>query len=159
MNKTALCTGSFDPITCGHEDVVRRAAALFDKVWVCVLVNADKTPSLTLSERVQMCREVFADLSNVEVICDEGMAVDVFAKVGADVIIRGVRGPEDLGYEMTMADFNRSLCGKAETLFMPCADRFRTVSSSLVRQLARSGQSLFGYVPDIIKDKVAQRLI
>ena len=159
MSKTALCTGSFDPITCGHEDVIRRAAALFDKVWVCVLVNADKSSSLTLQERADLCREVFSDLDNVCVICDEGMAVDIFARVGADVIIRGVRGSEDLDYEMAMADFNRSRCDRAETLFMPCSGRFRSISSSMVKQRVRAGEDLSGYVPDIIKDKVVQRLI
>ena len=159
MSRTAVCTGSFDPVTCGHEDIVERASALFDKVWVCVLVNDEKNPVFSLKEREQMCREVFGRLSNVEVLSYEGLAADIFVRLGAEVIIRGVRGPEDLGYEMMMADVNKGICSRAETLFMPCSEQYRGISSSKVKELAGRGQDLSGYVPECIKDKILQRLI
>ncbi|MFE0699750.1 pantetheine-phosphate adenylyltransferase [Streptomyces sp. NPDC058872] len=128
----ALFPGSFDPVTPGHQDVLRRAALLFDEVVVCVMSHAHKTGRFPVAERLDRLRTVAADLSNVTVDSHtDGLLVDYVSRAGIDVVIRGVRGVSDLGHEMPMARMNHELTG-AETFFIPANPVLAHVSSTLV---------------------------
>ncbi|WP_435057955.1 pantetheine-phosphate adenylyltransferase [Streptomyces sp. bgisy060] len=133
----ALFPGSFDPVTQGHQDVLRRAALLFDEVVVCVMFNANKTGRFPVAERLDRLRAAAADLGNVTVDSHTGgLLVDYCGQVGIDVVIRGVRGVSDLDYEMPMARMNHELAG-VETFFIPADPALAHVSSTLVTTVGR----------------------
>ncbi|MCT9089884.1 pantetheine-phosphate adenylyltransferase [Streptomyces sp. ASQP_92] len=133
----ALFPGSFDPVTQGHQDVLRRAAHLFDEVVVCVMFNASKTGRFPVAERLDRLRAAACDLSNVTVDSHTGgLLVDYCRRAGIDVVIRGVRGVADLDYEMPMARMNHELAG-VETVFLAADPALAHVSSSLVTELGR----------------------
>lgn len=159
--KTALIPGSFDPITLGHMDIIRRAANIFDKVYVAVMTNdmqkyvADavaKQYMFSIKERSEMARLACADLSNVEVICSNGMLVDLVDELCADVIVKGVRNEADFLYEQKHAIWNREHNSRAETLYMPADPDLGSISSTYARQLIREDQSLEGVLPKEIID-------
>ena len=131
----ALIPGSFDPMTLGHLDIIKRARRLYDKVTVAVMINEKKTYSHTLDERAEMARLTLSDLPDVEVITDSGMLVDLFDRIGADVIVKGIRNEKDRAYEEEMARFNLSRNPRAKTVFLEAADDYETVSSTGVRRL------------------------
>ncbi len=155
--RTAICPGSFDPLTLGHVDLVQRAAALFDRVIVAVLVNEQKQPLLSRDERVAVAREVFADLPSVEVDSFDGLLVDYAARRGAVALVRGLRGSADLDYEMPMALMNRHLTPGLETVFLPTAAALAHVSSRLVREVWRLGGGLEGLVPPLVETRLRAR--
>lgn len=145
----ALIPGSFDPITMGHIDIIERAAARFDKVFVAVMNNDSAKHDSTLSsknytfemeERLYFVRVSLAHIENVEVLSSSGMLIDLFDEVGADVIVKGVRNGEDLEYEMKHAKWNKAHNPRVETLFLPAEERFSTVSSTMVRTLMSEGK-------------------
>lgn len=152
--RTAICPGSFDPLTLGHVDLVRRAAALFDRVIVAVLVNAEKQPLLSRDERVALARQVFADVHGVEVESFDGLLVEYAARRGAVALVRGLRGAADLDYEMPMALMNRHLEPGLETVFLPTAAALGHVSSGLVREVWRLGGGLEGLVPSAVEARL-----
>lgn len=135
----ALIPGSFDPMTLGHLDIVRRACALYDKVTVAVMVNEAKTYVHTLEERTEMARLTLQDLPDVDVIADKGMLTDLFRRIGADVIVKGIRNEADRAYEEKMAAYNLARDPKAVTVFLQAADDFEEISSTMVRALLKSG--------------------
>lgn len=153
----AVCPGSFDPVTVGHVDVIRRAAALFERVVVAVLVNPDKQPVFTEEERVDLLKQVSADYPNVVVIAAAGLLVDVCRREGAGVVVKGIRGSSDAEYELPMAAMNRHLAG-VETLLLPSDPRVSYVSSSLVRSIARYGGDISGLVPEVVAGPLVERL-
>ena len=130
-----LVTGSFDPITLGHEDVIEKAIRVFDEVAVAILVNPDRKPLFTLEERESMIRAVFGD--RVDVFSYTGRAVDAAKAAGACVLVRGIRGEEDLAYETSMAAFNRAY--GVETVFFPADSRLREVSATKAREALQKG--------------------
>lgn len=145
----ALIPGSFDPITMGHIDIIERAAARFDKVFVAVMNNDSAKHDSTLSsknytfemeERLYFVRVSLAHIENVEVLSSSGMLIDLFDEVGADVVVKGVRNGEDLEYEMKHAKWNKAHNPRVETLFLPAEERFSTVSSTMVRTLMAEGK-------------------
>ena len=145
----ALIPGSFDPITMGHIDIIERAAARFDKVFVAVMNNDSAKHDSTLSsknytfemeERLYFVRVSLAHIENVDVLSSSGMLIDLFDEVGADVIVKGVRNGEDLEYEMKHAKWNKAHNPRVETLFLPAEERFSTVSSTMVRTLMAEGK-------------------
>lgn len=145
----ALIPGSFDPITMGHIDIIERAAARFDKVFVAVMNNDSAKHDSTLSsknytfemeKRLYFVRVSLAHIENVEVLSSSGMLIDLFDEVGADVIVKGVRNGEDLEYEMKHAKWNKAHNPRVETLFLPAEERFSTVSSTMVRTLMAEGK-------------------
>lgn len=146
--KIALYPGTFDPVTLGHLDVVRRAARLFDKVVMAVAKNEHKHPLFTSDERVELIAHNLADATNVQVLAFDGLMVDFARQVGASAIIRGLRAVSDFEYEFQMAQMNRHLAPDLEALFlMPSQEHFYT-SSSLVKQVARYTQEdLLRFVP------------
>ena len=145
--KIAVCPGSFDPITVGHLDLVERAAALFDQVVVCVMVNAEKHPMFTLEERLELVRVSIAHLSNVRADACSGLLADFARENGASALVKGVRGCTDLDLEHQIAQINRSLCPALDTVLLPARPEHLHISSTMVREMLRHRQSLAGRMP------------
>lgn len=152
----ALFTGSFDPVTVGHEDIIRRAAALFDRLTVAVFINKDKTGLFTPEEREALLKKVCAPYPNVRVCRDEGMVADFVTREGIDLIVRSVRNERDLPYEIQMASFNKARCGK-ETVFLPAEEALANISSTLVRQCLAKGEDTKGMIPHAIREDIAKK--
>lgn len=158
MQKIAVFAGSFDPFTLGHLDIVRRASALFDELWVLLAVNASKKYLLDETVRVDMVRKAVAQFPNVKVDCYDGLTVDFAKRVGAKYLVRGIRGAGDIEYEQTVAWNNKVLCPECETLFLSSAPEHLMVSSTVVRELLKAGIAkdengrnlLAKYVPECI---------
>src|SRR6266480_921918 len=146
--------GTFDPFTKGHEDLVRRAAKLFDRVVVGIADSESKRPMFTAPERIAMTREVLADYANVEVMGFSGLLMDFVHSIDASVIVRGLRAVSDFEYEFQMAGMNRNLYPEVETLFLTPAEQYLFMSSSIVREIA----SLGGDVSSFVSPPVAARL-
>jgi pantetheine-phosphate adenylyltransferase len=154
---TALCPGTFDPVTMGHLDIVRRASTLFDRVVVAVVENPSKAPLFATAERVDMLREAAADLGNVEVDSFSGLLVDYAARKGVGVVVKGLRAVSDFDYELQMAQMNRQLSG-VETCFVPTSPNWSYLSSSLVKEIAGYGGDVSGLVPDHVLRRLKERL-
>lgn len=154
MNKIAVYPGSFDPITNGHLDLIRRSARTFDKVYVAVLTNSAKTPMFPTQQRVEMIKKVTSDLNNVEVDSFSGLLVDYMKEKNAGIIIKGLRAISDFEYEFQMALMNHKLSKEIETLFMMTSAKYQYLSSSIVKEVGRHGGCLDGLVPDILKDEI-----
>jgi pantetheine-phosphate adenylyltransferase len=155
---TAIVPGSFDPVTCGHLDIIERAAGLFDHVIVAVAVNSSKTPLFTMPERVEMLAEACTRLANVSVDSFEGLLVDFAAKNNARVIVRGLRAVTDFEYELQIALVNRRLGPAIETVFMMPDAEFSSLSSSIVKEIARLGGSVEGLVPESVRTRLAGKI-
>ena len=146
--------GTFDPVTRGHEDLVRRATKLFDEVVVAIATNPDKTPLFSLEERVALASDVLKDLPGVSVTGYEGLTVDFARERGLSTIIRGLRAVSDFEYEFQLATMNRHLADQVETVFLTPTENYTFVSSSLVREIARLG----GDVSPFVHPRVAEGL-
>lgn len=148
----ALIPGSFDPMTLGHLDVIKRARKYYDKVTVAVLINESKQYLCSLAEREAIARMTVSAYPDVAVVSDSGLLVDVFDRVGADVIVKGVRNEVDRDYEEKMARANLARNPRAVTVFLEAADDFEDVSSTRVREALAKGESLDGLLhPDVIR--------
>ena len=139
MQKIAVFAGSFDPFTLGHLDIVRRAASLFDELWVLLAVNASKKYYFDEATRAEMVRKAVAGIPNVKVDVYDGLTVDFMKRVGAKFLVRGIRGASDVEYEQTVAWNNKVLCPEIETVFLSSASEHLAVSSSVVRELLKAG--------------------
>jgi pantetheine-phosphate adenylyltransferase len=157
MGVTALCPGTFDPVTGGHLDVIDRASRHFDKLIAAVLENPAKDPLFTLDERVSMLKEAVADFENVEVDSFSGLLVDYAREHGAGVIVKGLRAVSDFEYELQMAHMNRHL-SETETFFVMSDPQWSYVSSSLIKEVARFGGDVRGLLPDFVHDRLMDRL-
>lgn len=155
--RVALCPGSFDPVTNGHLDVIERAAGLFERLYVTVFVNAEKSPLFDPSERVQMLREATAHLPTVVIDHAAGLLADYARTHGATVVIRGLRAVSDFEYELAMAEMNKRLFGDLETLFMMTRPAHSYLSSTLVREVARWGGDVAGLVPAGVAERLARK--
>ena len=156
MTVSAMYPGTFDPITLGHEDLIRRAAQLFDKVVVAVADDTSgKAPMFNTEERVALARTVLADIEGVEVTGYSGLTVDFALKQGLRVMIRGLRAVSDFEYEFQFANMNRHLTDEVETAFLTPTEKHTFISSSLVREVA----SLGGDVSEFVSPKVQQALM
>jgi len=153
----AVYPGSFDPVTNGHVDLIQRSAALFDQVVVAILKNTEKAPLFTVEERIEMLNSSVADLSNVSVAAFEGLLVDFVEKIGASVIVRGIRAVSDYEYELQMALMNRRLSGKVETVFMLPAESYSFLSSKLVKEIAELGGNIEGFVPTEVEKRIRRK--
>lgn len=147
---TAVFPGSFDPVTTGHVDLIRRASRMFDRLVVGVLVNSAKQPLFSKEERVAMLREITADQDNIEVSSFEGLLVDFVKEKHADAIVRGLRTPGDFEYELPLAQANHKLSVQADTIFLASAPEYSYISSSAVRELLRYQADISGYVPETV---------
>jgi len=159
--RAVVCPGSFDPPTVGHIDIIGRAAALFDTVYVAVLVNGAKQPAFTMEERCGMLSEALAaeGIGNVLVEGFDGLTVEYARSRGAAAIVRGVRGAGDLEYEQSLEAANRFLDPGIETVYLVAKPEFSFISSSVVKQIASYGKDIGGLVPGVIKNKIAERLM
>ena len=147
---TAVFPGSFDPVTTGHVDLIRRASRMFDRLVVGVLVNSAKQPLFSKEERVAMLREITADQDNIEVSSFEGLLVDFVKEQHADAIVRGLRTPGDFEYELPLAQANHKLSVQADNIFLASAPEYSYISSSAVRELLRYQADISGYVPETV---------
>lgn len=152
---TAVYPGTFDPITLGHEDIVRRAAQLFDHVIVAVAAGHHKKALFSVQERVDMAQDALADLPGVEVVAFHGLLRDFVMARGAKAMVRGLRAVTDFDYEFQLAGMNRTLMPNVETIFLAPSDKFQFISSTLVREIATLG----GEVDQFVSSGVNQRLL
>lgn len=146
--KTAVFPGSFDPVTSGHLDLIKRASKMFDRLILGVLINSSKKPLLTVEERVRLLKEVTKDLKNVEVEAFDGLLVDFVDRCDADVIVRGLRTSNDFEYELPLAQANYKLNESADTIFLATSPEYSYISSSAVKELMRYNDDISGFVPE-----------
>jgi pantetheine-phosphate adenylyltransferase len=155
----AVYPGSFDPVTCGHLDIIKRSAALFDKVYIAVLINSNKKPLFTLEERKELICRVTGNFKNVEVMHFDGLLVNFMHEVGAQIIVKGLRAVSDFEYEFQMALTNRKLAPDIETVFLMTSAEYQYLSSSIVKDIARFGGSLDGLVPKEIEKDIYSKFL
>ncbi len=154
----AICPGSFDPITLGHLDIIRRSAKIFDKVIVCIMFNSTKTkPMFTIDERVEMVKKVVGDLSNVEVDTSDGLLAEYAKRFEGAVLVKGMRATSDFEYEFQMNLINKKINPALETMFLAASEKYTFLSSSVVREMASYGADLSGFVPCEIKEEIARK--
>jgi len=155
---SAMYPGTFDPITLGHEDLVRRACRLFDKVVVAIAANPGKEPMFSIDERVSLAESVLGEFDNVEVSGYDGLTVD-FAKANElQVIVRGLRAISDFEYEFQLANMNRHLTSEVETAFLTPTEKYTYISSSLVREIAAMGGDISEFVSPQVRDALLERV-
>jgi pantetheine-phosphate adenylyltransferase len=158
--RIAVYAGSFDPVTLGHEDIVRRGAVIFDRVVVGIGINPEKQPLFPAEERRRMLSEILSDLPNVDVRCFSGLTVDFVREQGAAVMIRGVRTVSDMDAEFGLALANQTLAPGVETVFLMASDRFSHVSSTLIKQVAQlGGPNCADHLRHFVPEAVVQPLI
>jgi pantetheine-phosphate adenylyltransferase len=158
MIVSAMYPGTFDPITLGHEDLVRRASRLYDKVVVAIAANpGSKEPMFTVGERVDLANEALRDIDNVEVTGYEGLTVDFAEAHNLAVIIRGLRAVSDFEYEFQLANMNRHLTDEVETVFLTPTEKYTFISSSLVREVASLGGNISEFVSPKVKEALLHR--
>jgi pantetheine-phosphate adenylyltransferase len=155
--RRAVCPGSFDPVTNGHLDIIRRASRLFDEVTVGVLVNPNKQGLFSVDERLTMLGDVVTGLDNVKVEAFEGLLVDFCRDHDIDAIVKGLRAVSDFDTELQMAQMNASLSG-VETVFVPTSPEWSFLASSLVKEVARFGGDVSGLVPSEVLTRLTERL-
>ncbi len=154
----AICPGSFDPITLGHLNIIRRSAQIFDEVVVCIMVNSSKTkPMFTINERVEMVRKVVGRFPNVEVDTSDGLLAEYAKKYDGAVIVKGMRAASDFEYEFQMNLINKKINPGLETMFLTASEKYTFLSSSVVREMASYGADLTGFVPYEIIDEVEKK--
>ena len=158
MHKIAVYPGTFDPVTCGHEDLVRRATRIFDEIVVAVAVAGHKRPFFELEERVAMAQLVFADMPNVRVVGFSGLLMDFVAAQQAHIVLRGLRAVSDFEYEFQLAGMNRNLNPQIETVFMTPAEQFMFISASMVREIAVLGGDVSPFVHTAVLARLQQKL-
>ncbi|MEY3664595.1 MAG: hypothetical protein RLZZ153_777 [Pseudomonadota bacterium] len=154
----AIYPGTFDPLTRGHEDLVRRAARLFDGLVVGVASSRGKNPLFSVDERLAIAREALADLRNVEVVTFSGLLVQFLQAQNAQVVVRGVRNVADFEYEYQMAGMNRDLYPGTETIFLTPSSGQQFVSGTLVREIAQMGGDVSAFVPPVVQAWIARKL-
>ncbi len=157
--RIGIYAGSFDPVTYGHLDVIRRAAKIFDQLIVAIGVNQTKPPMFTVPERLEMIRDLCKKVQNVEVASFSGLAVSFATKREATALVRGLRTEMDFIYEMQMALMNRSLSSALETIFIPTSQDYGHVSSTLVKEVATYGGDVSSLVPPLVARKIAEKTV
>ncbi len=146
MKRSCVYPGTFDPITNGHHDLVRRAASIFERVVVAIASNTHKAPMFSLEQRVSMARKVLADVRGVEVVGYAGLTVDFASKQGIKVVVRGLRAVSDFEFEFQLANMSRHLARDIETVFLTPQEQFTFISSTLVREIATLGGDVSQFV-------------
>lgn len=159
MKTIAVCSGSFDPVTLGHIDIIKRGSAVFDKVIVGVLNNINKQPLFTVEERIEMLNESTQDLNNVTIDSFDGLLIDYMKKVNANVILRGLRAVSDFEYEMQIASMNRKLDDSIETFFIMTKNEYSFLSSSIVKEVAQYKGNITGLVPPVVEEALKQKYL
>jgi pantetheine-phosphate adenylyltransferase len=157
MGSVAVCPGSFDPITYGHLDIIKRGANVFDRVYIGVLNNSAKSPLFTVEERIKLIKEVTDDIPNVEVDAFSGLLVDYARDKNANCILRGLRAVSDFEYEMQITSMNRILEEDIETFFMMTNNQYSFLSSSIVKEVAKYKGDISDLVPKTVEDALKQK--
>ncbi len=157
--RIAVYPGTFDPITNGHIDLAQRAAPLFDRLIVAIADSASKGPAFDLDTRIELARTALAGIANVEVRGFSSLLADFVEEIGAGVILRGLRAVSDFEYEFQLASMNRHLIPAAETLFLTPAEQYSFISSSLVREIARLGGDVSGFVHPTVQQALRTRYL
>ena len=155
--RLAVYPGSFDPLTNGHVDIIERGSSLFDEILVAVLINADKQPLFSASERIAMISDVFQHRANVTVDTFDGLLVEYAQRRSASVIVRGLRAVSDFEYEFQMALMNRRLAPQLETVFMMPAEQYTYISSKLIKEVFMLGGEVRGLVPPVVEDQLRSK--
>ncbi len=156
--RTAICPGSFDPVTVGHIDIITRASKLFDKVIVAVLVNVEKKPWFTINERIDLLKKATIGIDNVEIAGFDGLLVDFAKQNNACAIVKGLRAVSDFEYEFQMALTNSKLAPDMETMFLTTSSEHMYLSSSIVKQVGLWGGDISPFVPDCVHDEILMRI-
>lgn len=156
--KIAIYPGSFDPITSGHLNIIRRAATIFDKLIVCVMVNAGKNPMFTQEERVDLIRRVTQDIPNVEVDSSNALLAEYAKEKGSCVIVKGLRAGSDFENEFQMALINRKINSTLDTMFLTAESQYMYLSSSTVKELGNYNVDLTDFLPEQIIDDFKERI-
>ncbi len=153
-HRTAIYPGTFDPITRGHEDLVRRGASLFDKLILAIAESPSKKPRFSLAERVDMAQEVLSDVKNVEIVGFNTLLMDFVHQQGAKVVVRGLRAVSDFEYEFQMAGMNRSVYPEVETVFLTPGEQYMFISATMVREIARLGGDVSKFVQPCVNKRL-----
>ena len=154
----AICPGSFDPITLGHLNIIRRTSKIFDKVVVCIMYNSTKTkPMFTIEERVAMVQKVVERFPNVEVATSDGLLAEYAKQLYKPVIVKGLRAASDFEYEFQMNLINKKINPELETMFLTASEKYTFLSSSVVREMASYGADLTGFVPYEIIEEIEKK--
>jgi len=156
--KIAIYPGSFDPVTSGHLNIIRRAAHIFDRLIVCVMVNGGKQPMFSQEERVDLIRRVTADIPNVEVDSSEELLAEYARRKGSCVIVKGLRAGSDFENEFQMAMINRKINPELDTMFLTAEHQYMYMSSSMVKELGRYGADLSDFLPEVIIPDFQERI-
>lgn len=156
--KVALFPGSFDPLTLGHLDLIKRGSALFDQLAVAVMTNSSKHPLFSVDERINQVKEAVAGLSNVSVITSQGLTVDLMNQMGADYLLRGLRNGRDFEYEKDIAAMNQFLDDQVDTVFLLADPKYQHLSSSLLKEVAMAGGDISAYLPANINADLQKKL-
>ena len=159
MGSRAMYPGTFDPVTNGHNDLVRRACRIFDKVVVAIAANPNKAPLFSLEQRVELARTVLSDVPNVEVSGYTGLTVDFATKNGLNVIVRGLRAVSDFEFEFQLATMSRHLSDKVETVFLTPTEQFNFISSTLIREIASLGGDIREFVHPVVASALREKFI
>jgi pantetheine-phosphate adenylyltransferase len=154
----AIYPGSFDPPTNGHLDLIQRGSKIFDELVVAILRNSEKVPMFSVAERREMLLQLTADLNNVRIDTFDGLMVEYAKSMNASCVLRGIRAISDYEYELQMALMNRKIEPTLETVFMMPADKYSYVSSRLVREVAQAGGPVKGLVPEVVEQKLHEKL-
>jgi len=157
MSISALYPGTFDPITNGHQDLIRRAASIFQRVVVAIAANPSKTPLFSLEERVELARAVVSDIPGVEVMGYSGLTVKFAEEHGLGVMVRGLRAVSDFEFEFQLATMSRQIAGQVETVFLTPTEQFSFISSSMVREIALLGGDVSRFVHPVVEAALQQR--
>lgn len=158
MQKKVICPGSFDPVTLGHIDIIRRASRMFDHVVVGVLNNVAKTPSFSTEERIALLRKTLNGIDNVEVVGFDGLLAQYAKDNNITAIVKGLRAVSDFEYEFQQALTNKKLNHELETVFLTCNSDYMYLSSSIVKQVASLGGDISPFVPECVHDEILDRL-
>lgn len=158
MQKKVICPGSFDPVTLGHIDIIRRASRMFDRVVVGVLNNVAKTPSFSTEERIALLRKTLNGIDNVEVVGFDGLLAQYAKDNNITAIVKGLRAVSDFEYEFQQALTNKKLNPELETVFLTCNSDYMYLSSSIVKQVASLGGDISPFVPECVHDEILDRL-
>ena len=157
MSRLAICPGSFDPVTNGHLDIIRRGAKIFDRMRVVVFNNQTKHPLFTVEERIELLVQATADLPNVSVDASDGLLMDYAKRHGAQAVLRGLRAVSDFEYEMQITSMNRKLDPEIETFFMMTNNQYSFLSSSVVKEVAKYHADVTDLVPPVVAEALKQK--